>query len=49
MRILLVVEGNPLEDIALLAADGRNLRVIMRAGELIKNELSRCVLIGGAG
>lgn len=40
MRILLVVEGNPLEDIALLAADGRNLRVIMRAGELIKNELS---------
>jgi imidazolonepropionase-like amidohydrolase len=37
---LLVVEGNPLEDIALLAADGRNLRVIMRAGELIKNELS---------
>jgi imidazolonepropionase-like amidohydrolase len=36
---LLVVEGNPLEDIALLAADGRNLRVIMRAGELIKNEL----------
>ena len=34
------MEGNPLEDIALLAADGRNLRVIMRAGELIKNELS---------
>jgi imidazolonepropionase-like amidohydrolase len=36
---LLVVEGDPLEDITLLGADGRNLRVIMRAGELIKNEL----------
>lgn len=37
---LLVVDGDPLEDIALLADDGRHLRVIMRAGELIKNELS---------
>jgi imidazolonepropionase-like amidohydrolase len=36
---MLVVDGNPLEDIAILAADGRHLRVIMRAGELIKNEL----------
>jgi imidazolonepropionase-like amidohydrolase len=37
---LLVVDGDPLEDVALLAADGRHLRVIMRGGELIKNELS---------
>jgi imidazolonepropionase-like amidohydrolase len=37
---LLVVEGNPLEDLALLANHGRHLRVIMRAGELIKNDLS---------
>ena len=36
---LLVVDGDPLTDIELLAADGRNLRLIMRAGELVKNEL----------
>ena len=36
---LLVVEGDPLQDIALLAGDGRHLRVIMRAGQFIKNEL----------
>ena len=37
---LLVVDGDPLEDIGLLAADGRALRAIVRAGELVKNELS---------
>ena len=36
---LLVVDGDPLKDIDLLAASGRNLRLIMRAGELIRNEL----------
>jgi imidazolonepropionase-like amidohydrolase len=36
---LLVVDGDPLKDIEVLAASGRNLRVIMRAGELIRNEL----------
>ena len=36
---LIVVDGDPLRDIGLLAADGKNLRVIMRAGELVKNEL----------
>lgn len=36
---LLVVDGDPLADIELLAAQGRNLRVIMRAGELVKNDL----------
>ena len=36
---LLVVDGDPLTDIELLAADGRNLRLIMRAGELVKNDL----------
>jgi imidazolonepropionase-like amidohydrolase len=37
---LLVVEGDPLKDIELLAARGKHLRLIMRAGELIRNELS---------
>lgn len=36
---LLVVEGDPLQDINLLGADGRHLRVIMRGGEIVKNEL----------
>jgi imidazolonepropionase-like amidohydrolase len=36
---LLVVDGDPLKDIALLAEDGRNLPVIMRGGQFIKNEL----------
>jgi imidazolonepropionase-like amidohydrolase len=36
---LLVVDGDPLKDIGLLAANGRNLRLIMRAGELVRNEL----------
>jgi imidazolonepropionase-like amidohydrolase len=33
---LLVVDGDPLQDISLLAADGRKLRVIVRGGELVK-------------
>ncbi len=37
---LLVVDGDPLKDSGLLAADGRNLRVIVRAGELVKDELT---------
>jgi imidazolonepropionase-like amidohydrolase len=36
---LLVVEGDPLKDIELLASSGKHLRLIMRAGELIRNEL----------
>jgi imidazolonepropionase-like amidohydrolase len=36
---LIVVDGDPLKDIELLAASGRNLRFIMRAGEIVKNEL----------
>ena len=36
---LLVVEGDPTHDISVLAADGKNLRLIMRAGEIIRNEL----------
>ena len=36
---ILVVDGDPTRDISLLAADGRNLRVIVRAGEVVKNEL----------
>jgi imidazolonepropionase-like amidohydrolase len=34
-----VVDGDPLADISLVAADGKHLRLIMRAGELVKNEL----------
>jgi len=37
---LLVVEGDPLKDISLLAADGRFLRTIIRAGVVVKNELT---------
>jgi imidazolonepropionase-like amidohydrolase len=36
---LIVVDGDPLADIGLLAADGKNLRVIVRGGEVVKNEL----------
>lgn len=37
---LIVVDGDPLKDISLLAADGRNLDLIVRAGEVVKNRLS---------
>jgi imidazolonepropionase-like amidohydrolase len=37
---LLVVDGDPLKDISLLAQDGKKLDVIMRAGELVKNRLN---------
>ncbi len=36
---LIVVDGDPLEDIGLLAQSGARLPLIMRAGELVKNEL----------
>jgi imidazolonepropionase-like amidohydrolase len=36
---LIVVDGDPLQDISLLAADGAKLRAIVRAGEVVKNEL----------
>jgi imidazolonepropionase-like amidohydrolase len=35
---LLLVDGDPLADIGLLAANGRHLRAIVRAGELVKWE-----------
>jgi imidazolonepropionase-like amidohydrolase len=37
---LIVVDGDPLQDISLLAADGRNLRAIVRGGMVVKNELA---------
>lgn len=37
---LLVVDGDPLEDIAILAEDGRALRVIMKAGRFHKRDLT---------
>jgi imidazolonepropionase-like amidohydrolase len=36
---LLLVEGDPLKDISLLAANGNKLRMIMRGGEIVKDEL----------
>lgn len=36
---LIVVDGDPLKDIELLADSGRGLSVIMRGGEVIRNEL----------
>lgn len=36
---LLVVDGNPLEDIGLLAQDGRKLSIIMQAGQIVTNRL----------
>lgn len=37
---LIVVDGDPLSDIGLLAAGGRNLDLIVRGGEIVKNRLS---------
>jgi imidazolonepropionase-like amidohydrolase len=37
---LLVADGDPLADAGVLAADGRNLRVIVRGGEIVKHELA---------
>jgi imidazolonepropionase-like amidohydrolase len=36
---LLVVEGDPLSNIELLAQNGKQLRLIMRAGEIVRNDL----------
>ncbi len=36
---LLVVDGDPLKDISLLAANGKHLRMIVRGGEVVKDEL----------
>jgi len=36
---LLVVDGDPLRDVSLLAASGRHLSTIVRAGAVVKNEL----------
>jgi imidazolonepropionase-like amidohydrolase len=36
---LIVVDGDPLKDIGLLAKDGRSLSAIVRGGELVKNLL----------
>jgi imidazolonepropionase-like amidohydrolase len=36
---LIVVDGDPLQDIGLLAQDGRRLSLVMRAGEVIRSEL----------
>ena len=37
---LLVVDGDPLKDIGLLAESGKHLKVIVRGGELVKHQLA---------
>jgi imidazolonepropionase-like amidohydrolase len=37
---LVVVDGDPMKDIGLLAASGQRLDLIMRAGEIVKNRLA---------
>ena len=37
---LIVVDGDPLQDLALLTGQGRHLPVIMKDGEFIKNHLN---------
>lgn len=37
---LIVVDGDPLKDINVLAKDGKKLTLIMRAGEIVKNHLT---------
>jgi imidazolonepropionase-like amidohydrolase len=37
---LLVVEGNPLDDVTVLTAPERNLKAIMKSGRFYKNELT---------
>jgi imidazolonepropionase-like amidohydrolase len=37
---LIVVDGNPLSDLSLLAGEGRHIPLIMKAGTMVKNELS---------
>jgi imidazolonepropionase-like amidohydrolase len=36
---ILLVDGNPLEDISVLANPSQNLRLIMKGGEIYKNTL----------
>jgi imidazolonepropionase-like amidohydrolase len=36
---LLVVDGDPLADVGVIAEDGKNLRAIVRGGHLVRNEL----------
>jgi imidazolonepropionase-like amidohydrolase len=36
---LLVVEGNPLEDLEVLTEPARNLRLVMAAGRIHRNDL----------
>jgi imidazolonepropionase-like amidohydrolase len=36
---LLVVDGNPLEDLSLLEEQGKHLRVVAKGGELFVNDL----------
>jgi imidazolonepropionase-like amidohydrolase len=37
---LIVVRGNPLKDLSLLTEQGRQMPLIMKSGQLVKNELN---------
>jgi len=36
---ILLVDGNPLEDLSVLGDDGKHLSLIMKDGRIYKNEL----------
>jgi imidazolonepropionase-like amidohydrolase len=38
---LIVVEGNPLQDVGLFTADGRHVPLVMKGGEILKDSLGR--------
>ncbi len=38
---LIVVDGDPLKDLALLTGQGRHLPLIMKGGALVKNDMAR--------
>jgi imidazolonepropionase-like amidohydrolase len=37
---LLVVDGNPVEDITVLTAPDKHLKLVMKAGVVVRNQLS---------
>jgi len=38
---LIAVKGNPLKDLSLLTKQGRHMPVIVKGGEVVKNEISK--------
>jgi imidazolonepropionase-like amidohydrolase len=44
---LLVVDGDPLSDLKVLLKPRKNLRLIMKAGKIVKNSLDEPTASGG--